>query len=87
METYPALYNSNEFIGTEDVVLDIEHVTLIWLRKEKNQGLVFFSFHELKERSGKVYCFKDRPAQKKPFSLLQSPEDTPLHRHPGQIFF
>lgn len=46
----PRQYN-NEFIATEDG-LDIEHVTLICLRKEKLCGVFFFSssFHELEDQ-------------------------------------
>lgn len=38
----PREYDSTEFIGTEVVVLDIKHVALISLRKEKNQVIFFF---------------------------------------------
>jgi len=51
----PREHNSNESVGAEDVVLDIEHVTLMWLEKEKNVVCVFFfssSFQEFKERLG-----------------------------------
>lgn len=43
----PREYDSAEFIGTKVVVLDIEHVTLISLRKEKKKNQVFFFFFSL----------------------------------------